>query len=207
MYSSPDNGLGIWFANTVGKLLSSGKNLFDFVVDTIVDEGIAYGQAEKKSNEKNADFNKKYFDEYSDSNITKVKKAHYNGTGDEYNEFSAYEPHINAELYAKVLKGELDAVNGTITIDFDTTYQDLKLGQVITINGESQRYIVVQINSKDIIKNILVKDRPWPLQRMELIAASIPPYIRQDTYGLPAPSWHTSPKKVSAIQVDRVESV
>lgn len=158
MYSSPDNGLGIWFANTVGKLLSSGKNLFDFVVDTIVDEGIAYGQAEKKSNEKNADFNKQYFDEYSDSNITNVKKAHYNGTGDEYNEFSAYEPHINAELYAKVLKGELDAANGTITIDFDTTYQDLKLGQVITINGEAQRYIVVQINSKDIIKNILVKD-------------------------------------------------
>jgi len=173
MYSSPDNGLGIWFANTVGKLLSSGKNLFDFVVDTIVDEGIAYGQAEKKSNEKNADFNKKYFDEYSDSNITKVKKAHYNGTGDEYNEFSAYEPHINAELYAKVLKGELDAANGTITIDFDTTYQDLKLGQVITINGEAQRYIVVQINSKDIIKNILVKDEVMETRKTVYQAVAI----------------------------------
>ena len=156
--SSPENGLGIWFANTIGNLLSSGKNLFDFVVDTTVEETIACGQAKKKTSEKNDDFNKKYFSEYSNDKITDVKKAHYNGTGDEYNVFSAYKPHINAELYAKVLKGELDAINGTITIDFDTAYQDLKLGQVITINDETQRYIVVQVNSKDIIKNIVVKD-------------------------------------------------
>jgi len=156
--SSPENGLGIWFANTIGNLLSSGKNLFDFVVDTTVDETIACLQASKKTNEKNDDFNKKYFSEYSNNDITEAKKAHYNGTGNEYNQFSAYKPHINAELYAKVLKGELDAINGTITIDFDTAYQDLKLGQVITINDEAQRYIVVQVNSKDIIKNIVVKD-------------------------------------------------
>lgn len=156
--SSPENGLGIWFANTIGNLLSSGKNLFDFVVDTTVDETIACGQASKKTNEKNSEFNKKYFSEYSNDQITDVKKAHYNGTGDEYNVFSAYKPHINAELYAKVLKGELDAINGTITIDFDTAYQDLKLGQIITIDNDTQRYIVVQVNSKDIIKNIVVKD-------------------------------------------------
>ena len=171
--SSPENGLGIWFANTIGNLLSSGKNLFDFVVDTTVDETIACLQASKKTNEKNDDFNKKYFSEYSNNDITEVKKAHYNGTGNEYNQFSAYKPHINAELYAKVLKGELDAANGTITIDFDTTYQDLKLGQVITINGEAQRYIVVQINSKDIIKNILVKDEVMETRKTVYQAVAI----------------------------------
>lgn len=76
IYNTWEDGLDIWGVKTIGKVLCSGKNLFDFLVDMMVDDSIAWGQATKIAKEANKEFDGKYFKAFTD-NTTDVEKAHY----------------------------------------------------------------------------------------------------------------------------------
>ena len=128
----------------LGKLLTSGKNAYDFLFDTLVDEGVARIQAENRVSNNNDDFDKKYFDK--DTSIAEVK-ARFNSDKNKCNEFSDFDVHLKQDRYEKVLKGEFDAAQDAVCINLDTTLQDLKLGKIITINSGSEKYIVVQVNT------------------------------------------------------------
>ena len=137
----------IWATKIIGNLLSSGKNLHDYVVDTVVDETIAMRQNKKIVNGKNEKFDKDYFT-LADNAAADVL-AHYNTSKNEYNEFSDIEAHLKSDLYKKVLRAEVEASIDAVCINFDTAYNHLKLGEIITIGGDSQQYIVVQVNTNE----------------------------------------------------------
>lgn len=168
-----DDGGDIWTTKIIGNLLSSGKNVFDYVVDTIVDEGILLGQAQTKTGKKNDDFDTKYFADSSTEDS--AKKAHYLN-GNIFNEFGAtntnndeskdtcmanympfaatilkYVPDITPAIYKAIRQCEEKAAQNAVCIDFDTNFADLQLGQVITIDGSKTKYIVTQVNTKSVV--------------------------------------------------------
>lgn len=150
-----DNGGDIWATKIIGNLLSSGKNLYDYIVDTTVDELILMGQAKKKSSDKNGKFDDEYFKnaDIKDS----VKGTQYDSGGSKFNQFAAIEPKITTDLYKTVLAGETEAAQNAICINFDIKYQDYKLGDIVTIQGGTTKYIVVQVNTKTEEKTELYK--------------------------------------------------
>ena len=149
------HGGDVWGAKIIGDLLSSGKNLYDYTVDTLIDSGIAWGQVNKRVNDNNEQFNKDYLT--IKDKATDTDKAHYDSTSDptEYNEFAEHTPILSSKIYKAVVKGELAAATDAVCIDFNTNYQDLKLGDVISLDADDQEYIVVQVNSKDNKKLVL----------------------------------------------------
>ena len=140
-----DDGGDMWGAKIVGNLFSSGKNLYDFVVDTGADELAARLQTVERVKNNNNNFNNSYFN-VTDS-TPKETLAHYDADKAVYNEFSEYEPHLTSDLYQTVVEGELDAAQDAVCINFDTAYKDLKLGEIITL--DSQQYIVIQVNTNE----------------------------------------------------------
>ena len=161
------DGGDLWTAKIFGNLFSSGKNLYDFIVDTVVDEGIALGQIKTRVNNNNKKFANDYFDISSSlsEEEKKLVKSHH-GTdkdGNEtFNQFSSAKPVITSDKYKTILANEIEAANDAICISFDTTYQDVKLGDIITIQGGDEKYIVVkafsQTESSQTIDSKLDKD-------------------------------------------------
>ena len=147
MGCSMEDGGDVWTTKIIGNLLSSGKNLWDFAVDTVVDEGIARGQVQKRVNKNNDDFDGKYFKVSSSSKAD--LRAHYDSSYKSYNEYSDATPHLTGSRYSTILKGEIEAAHDAVCIDFDTTYYDLKLGTIFTIDSGTQKYMVVQVNTKE----------------------------------------------------------
>ena len=147
MGCSTENGGDVWAAKIIGNLLSSGKNLFDYIVDTVVDETIARQQAKDKVDNNNDNFAKNYFNP-GDKPAPEVL-AHYDSAKSQYNEFSDIEPILKTDLYKNVLRAEVEASLEAVCINFDTTYFHLKLGDVITIDGDGQKYIVIQVNTNE----------------------------------------------------------
>lgn len=161
------DGGDLWTAKIFGNLFSSGKNLYDFIVDTVVDEGIALAQIETRVKNNNKKFANDYFDISSSlsEEEKKLVKSHH-GTdkdGNEtFNQFSSAKPVITSDKYKAILANEIEAANDAICISFDTTYQDVKLGDIITIQGGDEKYIVVkafsQTESSQTIDSKLDKD-------------------------------------------------
>lgn len=174
IYNTLEDGLDMWGVKTIGKVLCSGKNLFDFLVDMMVDDTLSWRQAVKIADDANEEFDNKYFKPFTDK-TTDVEKAHYN-SGNSYNEFAAantnsnkssdaamanykpfaatvldYVPDITPTIYKAVRQCEEKASQNVVCIDFDTSFADLKLGQVITIDGSTTKYVVTQVNTKSVI--------------------------------------------------------
>ena len=149
------HGGDVWGAKIIGDLLSSGKNVYDYTVDMLIDSGIAWGQVNKRVNDNNEQFNKDYLT--IKDKATDTDKAHYDSTSDpkEYNEFAEHTPILSSTIYKAVVKGELAAATDAVCIDFNTNYQDIKLGDVISLDSDEQEYIVVQVNSKNNEKLVL----------------------------------------------------
>lgn len=150
---SLENGGDIWTAKIFGNLFSSGKNLYDFIVDTVVDEGIALGQIKKRVSDNNAKFAKDYFDISGSlsEDDKKLAKSHHGTSkeGDEtVNLFSSASPVITSDKYKTILANEIDTANDAVCISFDTAYQDFRLGNIITIQGGTEKYIVVKAYSQ-----------------------------------------------------------
>ena len=207
IYSKWEDGLDIWGVKTIGKVLCSGKNLFDFLVDMMVDDSIAWGQATKIAKDANKEFDDKYFKAFK-SETTDAEKAHYSedpanadsesssesnsnsgsnsGSGSNndsntekeyyFNEFGAfkknanetidtsmaqympfaanvlkYVPDITPAIYKAVRQCEEIAAQNAVCIDFDTNFANLKLGQIITIDNDSTKYVVTQVSAKSVV--------------------------------------------------------
>ena len=174
IYSSWDDGLNMWGAKTIGKVLCSGKNLFDFVVDMMVDDSIAWGQATKKTKEANDDFDTTYFGDSSSTDA--AIKAHFDLGKTIYNQFGTvktnnnestdekmapyipfsatvlkYVPDLTPTIYNAVRQCEEKAAQNAVCLDFDTDFANLTLGQVFNIDGGSTKYIVTQVSTKSVV--------------------------------------------------------
>ena len=138
----------IYVVKKLAGFLNNDKTIFQFLVDTGVDDIIDLEKANKISDEKNDKFNKDYF--CKKRTETKFNDNQYNGN--EFNQFSEYKPFLNTKTYIEIVEKEFASGRNAIVMDFDTTYPDIKLGQIITYDGKSYLVVKVEGYQPDILK-------------------------------------------------------
>lgn len=132
-----------WLAK-VGQVLTNNKSILNFMFDTAVNDLVTWAQQEALVSQYNDKLNDDYF---------KKKKEHVSMLDEQYkdgnktlNLFSEANPIVGAKDYAAILTGEMLAEQNIVTIDYDTNWPGLKLGNIIKVNNEY--YIVSEISSK-----------------------------------------------------------
>ena len=138
----------IYVVKKLAGFLNNDKTIFQFLVDTGVDDIIDLEKANKISDEKNDKFNNDYFSKKRTE--TKFNDNQYNGN--EFNQFSEYKPFLNTKTYIEIVEKEFASGRNAIVMDFDTTYPDIKLGQIITYDGKSYLVVKVEGYQPDILK-------------------------------------------------------
>lgn len=134
-----------YIMNKISSFFGNNKPLGTWAINTVIDDLVAWGIAEKKSKEKNDKFNDKYFKNATDeeTKATDETAKQYNSDRSKFNQFSEIDPMLSATDYANLLKMEMTAGRDAMVIDFQTTYPNLKLGQKIKVAGEN--YLVVEL--------------------------------------------------------------
>jgi len=150
--SKKDGGLNYMLAK-VGSLLTNDKPLAEWIINTAVDDSFDVARSYLRVERKNGRIKDDYFKE--PKKYIPTGDEHYGTNAEDaaqYNEFSEHKPFVNDDTYAAVLKGEAKAAKNVINIDFDTTYPDLKLGDIIKV--QNKEYIVVEVEGyqKDYMK-------------------------------------------------------
>ena len=131
----------VYLMKKAAAFLNNEKTILKFLVDQIVDDGIAAYQANKYSEGLNTDFDNMYFNNKSNSEI-KFNDEQFSGKT-KLNPFSEFSPILDSDVYQKVIKQELVSGQNSIIVEFETTYPNIKLGQIITKNDKN--YLVVKV--------------------------------------------------------------
>ena len=131
----------VYMMKKAAAFLNNDKTIFTFIVDQLVDDGIASYQADKFSKGLNTDFDDMYFNKKSNSEI-KFGDEQFSGKT-KFNPFSEFSPILDSDVYQKVVKQELVSGRNAIVAEFDLAYPDIKLGQIITKNNVN--YLVVKV--------------------------------------------------------------
>lgn len=151
---SPENGADVYWMKKAGQLLTNNKSITNFVFDTAVDDFVAVAGTSAQVALRNAKKNDEYFESKKTAHgalpthdaSSESKGAHYSTNTDKketYNEFTEVNPILNETVYAQIVKGETEAGKNVVNIEFDTTWPDVKLGQVIKVDNES--FVVIEI--------------------------------------------------------------
>ena len=137
-----DIGGDVYVMKKLAALLGNDKTIWSFLVDQGVDDTIAYLMAKKNSDDLNDAYDQTYFTDKKKDNVVFLD-AQYNSDKNQLNLFSEITPILNLENYAKIVKKEVCSGRNAIVFDFDTTYPNIKLGQILTY--DNQKYLVVQV--------------------------------------------------------------
>lgn len=137
-----DIGGDVYVMKKLAALLGNDKTIWSFLVDQGVDDTIAYLMAKKNSDDLNDAYDQTYFKDKKKDNVVFLD-AQYNSDKNQLNLFSEITPILNLENYAKIVKKEVCSGRNAIVFDFDTTYPNIKLGQILTY--DNQKYLVVQV--------------------------------------------------------------
>ena len=133
----------IYVVKKLAAFLNNDKTIFQFLVDTGVDDIIDLEKANMLSDEndeKNDKFDSDYFSKKRKE--TKFNDNQFNGST-EFNQFSEYKPFLDTKAYIGIVEKEFASGRNAIVMDFDTTYPDIKLGQVVIY--DKKNYLVVKV--------------------------------------------------------------
>jgi hypothetical protein len=144
----------IYVVKKLAAFLNNDKTIFQFLVDTVVDDIIDLEKANGISDEKNDKFDSDYFSKKRTE--TKFNDNQFNGST-EFNQFSEYKPFLNTKTYIGIVEKEFAAGRNAIVMDFDTTYPDIKLGQVIIY--DKKNYLVVNVEGYQPEKMAIVDNQ------------------------------------------------
>ena len=151
------NGQGDKYAmKKLASFFNTDKNIVSWIANTLVDDSVSVLQSVIKTKQNNDTQNEKYFpgkgtdEQYGQYTFTLYDKE--TKSKDAFNQFTEITSQYadkadiyDAKRYFKTLELEQEAANNVVTIDFDTTWPGLKLGNIIEVNGE--QFIVVNISA------------------------------------------------------------
>jgi hypothetical protein len=143
----------IYVVKKLAGFLNNDKTIWQFLVDTGVDDVLDMVKANKVSDDKNDQFNNDYFVK---KNRTETKFNDVQFNGKKFNQFSEYKPFLNTDEYIKIVAKEFASGRNAIELDFDTTYPGIKLGQIITY--DKKQYLVVKVEGYQPEKLVIVDD-------------------------------------------------
>ncbi len=143
-----ENGADTYWMKKAGQVLTNNKSLTNFLFDSTVDDFVVAAATEVRAKQLNDKNYKEYFkDKKTDhGSIPCHDDAHYSTNSENkgtYNEFSEATPILDSKVYGTILKAEMMAAKNVVSIEFDTVWPNLKLGQVIKIDNE--KFIVVEV--------------------------------------------------------------
>ena len=144
----------IYVVKKLAALLNNDKTIWQFLVDTGVDDALDLLKANKISEEKNDKFDDWYFNN-KDKSDTKYNDNQFKDDK-EFNQFSEHTPFLNTKAYVDIVEKEFASGRNAIVMDFDTTYPSIKLGQVITY--DSKTYLVVKVEGYQPDKLVIVNN-------------------------------------------------
>ena len=139
----------------VAKFLNNDKDLNTFIFGNLVDDSASVIKSIEVFDNKNEKINETYFSKIDDAELAEQYDREYNFKiyTDTYEKKPGFNPftEINAanysdSKYGEILAAEQKASNNMVEIDYDTYYPDLKLGDIIDVNGE--QFIVANISVK-----------------------------------------------------------
>ncbi len=150
-----DNGATNYWLSKVSSLLTNDKPFLDWVVNTAIDDGFEVAKAHARVNRNNG----RIYDDYFNKKNQYIPQGdeHYGKSSkneEEYNEFSEYKPIVDEAVYKGILACEIKSAKNVIKIDFDTTYPDLKLGQIFRVMGKDYMVVEVEGYQKEVYKVI-----------------------------------------------------
>lgn len=152
---SPGEKWDIMLVNKFTSYLRNDKNLPTWLGNELFDDLYALASKSATAGFNNLDFDN---DNFSSTDKTKMPtqygqykfKVGKDKTEEKegFNPFSEISSVFVDTLYKTILSNEQKAGEAAVSIDFDTTFPSLKLGQVIEVNSEY--FIVVQIDCKPV---------------------------------------------------------
>ncbi|MBQ6201834.1 MAG: hypothetical protein IJK50_10460 [Prevotella sp.] len=141
--------------------LGNDKDLVTWLFNNLVDDSVSVAQSVAYKAQLNNDLNKKYFSDKDKYPVQYGKKEFtlYDNVKEEkeaFNEFTEFNSAYDAAKYQMILEAERTASKNLVQIDFDTTSPDVKLGDLIIVEGE--QFIVVGITAKTSVTRETDKD-------------------------------------------------
>ena len=144
-----------WIMKQFPAIFKNDKNLPTMLTNIMFDNLFSLAMAKSSTSKLNSDADEKYFADYTDEthdqhygtfDFANAKKAESKRVKKAYQEFSELYTNYNEKGYSIILQKELSVGENAIHIDYQTTFPRLKLGDIITYNGEN--FIVVEIKSR-----------------------------------------------------------
>lgn len=141
--------------------LGNDKDVVTWLFNNLVDDSVSVAQSVAYKAQLNNDLNKKYFSDKDKYPVQYGKKEFtlYDNVKEEkeaFNEFTEFNSAYDAAKYQMILEAERTASKNLVQIDFDTTSPDVKLGDLIIVEGE--QFIVVGITAKTSVTRETDKD-------------------------------------------------
>lgn len=201
---------------TISKFFSNTKNIPTWIGNTLFDNTYDLLVAKSHIGDLNDKSNEKYF-----SKTTPSEQYGYETAPKKLNLFSEMDSDFTEKKYRNILLKELKASKNAIVLDYQTTYPDVKLGQIIEV--QEKEYLVTDVECKtqekrlvvnkqqevvtlDATPTLLFKVKPLArsqtgqtrMARKSLIRSAQPSYL-PDISGLQVLSWQRLPMPMTRI--------
>ncbi len=141
-----------WVMKQIAAIFKNDKNLNSFLPGWLIDNLFSLAMAKSSTAKLNSDYDGKYFpddnkpgrdEQYGTYNFANKKKNEDDKWKDGFQQFSEFDTAFNGKKYTTILGKEQTVGKDAICINFGTNHPELKLGNIISFNGEN--FIVVEI--------------------------------------------------------------
>lgn len=157
---SLDDGLDVWLMKTFASFFGNTKNIPTWIGNQTFDNLYNLAVQEVNNTYVDNELSKKYF-----KNEGKSEFAEYYGdtefdkkTAFGFSQFTEINSKFKEEFYRTILRKEQAAIQKGICMNYDTTYPNLKLGQIIKVQGEEYLVIKVECETKN---SVIISDDLW----------------------------------------------
>ena len=152
-----DNGADVWMMKKIAGFLNNTKSIPNYIGSTLEEEAWNQLTAYQNKNTVDSAFNEEYFSEMKIPE--QYGQAEFEGKMCEaHNPFTELNTTFKKDKYINILDKEQFASQNAIRINYDTTYPNLKLGQIVEVYGK--QYIVVKVECK-VENQMKVQDDLW----------------------------------------------
>ena len=142
----PKDGLDMWIMKTMASALGNTKSIPTWIGNQVFGDLYDLALAGKNKDTVDSEFNDKYFKDTNGNERYGIHEFQDVGKKDAFSPYTEIHTPFNEDKYRHILGKEVTAPQNAIRINYDTTCPKLKLGQIITVNGEE--FIVLGINAR-----------------------------------------------------------
>ena len=144
-----DHDLDKWIMKQFPMFFSNTKNIPTWITNALFDNTYDLLVAKTHIGDLNNISNDKYF-----SKTTPAEQYGYETDPKKLNLFSELNSDFTEKRYRNILLKELQASKNAVVLDYDTTYPDLRLGQIIKV--QNKEYLVVNVECKTEEKRLVL---------------------------------------------------